>query len=1791
MKRLVIILACLLLPLGVLPAQELKKEWKEYKRIARRDRPRDQIDKLHEIRALSLKRRLPEDLIETCEMEFYVKSRQDWKSTDSLKQALCEIVESYGEPMLTYRWLANGYYSGKSPDEQWDYAKAHRAQLEAGYHPALLGRKISLLQGREADDIHSDFEWILWDRLTRSWSLIPDSEEYRLLDELIGDRYPARPYLSYLTADVAEDRLSAMQALVEQYAGDPFRFIPEKEVLEKRWQLLQNNDKAAEADFKALLDDVLAFEKAEALAKGINRRKNLSVAQIRDALRGSSLNIGFKNDSIVLTGRNFDGGKLEFKSDEHRQTVSFRHRDERLYVLDTVTVPIPVLPDGTYSVYCERYGVRITYQKHTLSLAVRRQGDDFAVYVADYQTGEPVPSATLRLINPKNDKKVLEQEVSLNGFTALPADFQKKLGKKAYRLEARWGERRSSFVSVGKLITKEQETPPATLHARVFKDRGAYRPGDTLKAKAVLFEGDLRDRVKTLPAGKDVQVWIFNAEREKVADIDLKTNAFGSVVWDFPIPAGGRNGLWDIEVVYKERSLARYSFRVDDFVLPTFEMTFDQQEKPFLPDSLFEVSGKVVSYSGHPADGIAVDGVVTRYNNEVWKGQVTIDKDGAFRIPLKLSESGDYRLNLKATDLTGETRDFEYQFTVSYRLSLQVELENAVSGDFDFSFRGSKLEKAVLTESVARFVWTVKSEKEPVRLPVTYRLLNAYGKLFRKGTSDETLELDLSDCPDGLYFLQGTVLIGVAHARVDLPVLKISSGQVASVRSVFLAGETEIEYGERIQARLGAGDGPLWAVATLAAPDGSVLESRLVHLDGGQSLSDLGFTYKGTYPDAVRLEVFYFRDSEQVTHEAVYHRVRHSMDLPLSFSRFEDRTRPGAPCTLSLQTEPGVEAAVAVFDKSLDAMGPNVWRAVEPLQPTFRKSWSQSIAGKVSGERILHQTGASGQVWGVVIDEDGMPVVGASVIVEGTPQGVMSDLDGRFFLDVPVGTLLEISCIGYGSAYESAASGMEVVLKEDTMFLEETVVIGYGVQRKSVLTGSVAEDLSGRVAGVQVRGVSNVLRLGGRGASGIYGSRSPRDLTIVPEGVYEDEMPELSEEVFRTTFSEALAFEPCLYPDKDGKVDVTFKTSDKLSTYHVNVFAHDPAMRNAVLQRDFVVTVPVKISVTAPRYLYEEDRYVLSASVSNISEEDLSGRLYLKVEMDDAVEDRQPTYAQAADLTVPAGGTAAALFTVTAPPSFQPSFVGWWDDPHFDLRLVFEGDGFTDALRLSVPVNRAEQMLTECHSALAGPEAADSLRRMFVNVPGDRAEMTVRTLREVAEEGLAQWTAPEDPDALSRSADFYARALLGRDTTGTLAPLMALRNEDGGFAWTEGMDSSPVVTATLLERFAVLRDKGIAIPDMTKTVQYLDYSQFGNWFPFWCGGLSDDQYMDIRAMWASVPFDLSGVEQKAVRRFRLKDFRRFARKYLTPGRYDYANGWILDKARRVRTLQNLLASEAGIALGKAWGETLLTASRFEKSISNDLVSLEQYAVRHPSGGLYYPNAVLPFRSLLSSEVYAHTLLSGLLGGPVSDGVRLWLALQNETQSWTGDPAYVDALQVILSSSDELLDRRIVTLTASGTVPFKDIQASGTEMRIERKFYLEGQDGKRTELQPGDTLVVGDKVIASYELWSKENRSFVRIDAFREACFVPADQLSGPVASSFPIRIDGVWSRMAQCYRDIRVDRTAWWLDVCPEETTHWEEAFFVTQAGTFTAPVLTVESLYAPQYRANAAYRGTLTAE
>lgn len=106
--------------------------------------------------------------------------------------------------------------------------------------------------------------------------------------------------------------------------------------------------------------------------------------------------------------------------------------------------------------------------------------------------------------------------------------------------------------------------------------------------------------------------------------------------------------------------------------------------------------------------------------------------------------------------------------------------------------------------------------------------------------------------------------------------------------------------------------------------------------------------------------------------------------------------------------------------------------------------------------QVVATSKATATVSGVVKDEAGNPIIGASVVEKGTTRGVSTDLDGKFSFKAAPGATLQISYLGYGSKTVKASSNMEVVLMEDNALLEELVVVGYGQQKKVNLTGAVA---------------------------------------------------------------------------------------------------------------------------------------------------------------------------------------------------------------------------------------------------------------------------------------------------------------------------------------------------------------------------------------------------------------------------------------------------------------------------------------------------------------------------------------------------------------------------------------------------------------------------------------------------------------------------------------------------------------------------------------------------------------
>lgn len=690
--------------------------------------------------------------------------------------------------------------------------------------------------------------------------------------------------------------------------------------------------------------------------------------------------------------------------------------------------------------------------------------------------------------------------------------------------------------------------------------------------------------------------------------------------------------------------------------------------------------------------------------------------------------------------------------------------------------------------------------------------------------------------------------------------------------------------------------------------------------------------------------------------------------------------------------------------------------------------------------------------------------------------------------------------------------------------------------------------------------------------------------TVMEEEFAADEAVAGSITAVREDFASTVAWEPFLRSDKDGRIEFSFRNADKLSTYYVQLFAHDRQIHNSVLRREMKVTLPVKISAVEPLFLHDGDRYVARVTISNSSEGSVGGKVSIRLLDGKDYRNGKEMASRSGHLEVKGGGSASFECEVQAK-----------DIDNLGLLASFTPDAEdsgSDAVFVSIPVYPAVQTIMESHSALfkAGMDRDSlirALRGKFVNADGSAASAGEISILQMLRDAVPALTVPSSDEALSLSEALYADWLLTKipgadrmtdsqrdDVTGRL---VAARNPDGGFGWFRGMSSSPVVTATLLERFAKMGAgcPGALAPVLPDAVRFLDRSFLRDSArPLWCGGLSLEQYLYVRSLFPDVKPDTDGARD-------LKAFRKAARDYLVPSGQRGLNGLIFAKARRMKTLKALLDREGGDGLADFFGIKLLSGPRMRNSLEKDILSLTEYAEPHNSGGMYYPNAVLPWRGLLESELYAHSMLCDLLADcgqdSIAEGIRLWIMVQKETQQWESDPAYIEALASVLAGSAETLQTKVIALTLSVSRPFRQVKAAGNGFSISREYRRDGKP-----LREGDLLHVGDKISATYNIWSEENRSFVRLTAPRCAAFRPVEQKSGHYGwMARPLSVSGWASFTPQGYRSVLADRTEFWFDSYPEEKTSITEEFFVTQEGCFQAPAVEIESLYAPHYRAN----------
>lgn len=294
-------------------------------------------------------------------------------------------------------------------------------------------------------------------------------------------------------------------------------------------------------------------------------------------------------------------------------------------------------------------------------------------------------------------------------------------------------------------------------------------------------------------------------------------------------------------------------------------------------------------------------------------------------------------------------------------------------------------------------------------------------------------------------------------------------------------------------------------------------------------------------------------------------------------------------------------------------------------------------------------------ITGVVYDDSGLPLPGASILIKGTNRITTSDFDGNFSIEAVKGEVLAIHYVGMKSELIIIEKNKiyEIMLEADA-YLEEVVVIGEGYNKtrtKATTTSTIItvssdtfetqpdnillKSLQGNASGISIRGASsisnggnplfivdgkqvdddtfrklqaeniasiNVLR--GAGATSIYGSRAVNGVAIITT---KNAIKELTQVKTRTNFNETAFFYPHLKTDSDGKFSFNFTNPESLTSWKLRLYGHNKRAESGYFESTIISQKDVMVQTNMPRFVREKDTISISAKVVNMTPETKSG--------------------------------------------------------------------------------------------------------------------------------------------------------------------------------------------------------------------------------------------------------------------------------------------------------------------------------------------------------------------------------------------------------------------------------------------------------------------------------------------------------------------------------------------------------------------------------------------------------
>ena len=1562
-----------------------------------------------------------------------------------------------------------------------------------------------------------------------------------------------------------------------------------------------------------------------------NRSSRDSIPVTVDVKNTNSFNINvYRIPDELVSEHVFTESMLELVK-QYPMTVQGNIPFNQSYIKKT----LPPLPYGAYILCSDNlstdeksekkekfYNYDILRVTDIAPIIINRIDNNDRIGAVDINTGKPVPGTTIKYDAYKYTGTM--GTTGSDGLVSAPKFYDNKnTGEKNIAFSGLDVHAIKGDDKYGKSITyhKMYKGSREWKKADFYTDLGVYRPGETIHWAAILYHTDINDGRYPLE-NHYVTVYFMDKNREPIDTLTAVADAFGRVEGSFVVPKDRMNGNFILIMRSGHNSsygdiLDTHYVKVSEYKTPTFTVSFPDNRSCFTYGQPVKITGKAETYSGMPVANTKVRlsliqkewswswwRRISDDGNHLMDTTVTTDAQGMFSFTyepnLFYENKGgstrrwshySYKVVATATTDAGETQEESTTFIVGMRRGIQLLSEN------NDIYRNDKPIKLPLeyntTDENNPSTWcTWEITRDGDEKPVKTGNLN---------TSDPTI--DLTDLSSGEY-------------RLKIHILDAEPGEddVDVERNIVLYRKTDKQAPIK--------DCPLW----FSPEDKSVDKNNTGHINIGVSTPKAYIYYVASTTSKVIAEgwLTYNKGMNDFTvplpkepgadvivdfvtyygtklwnEEILFTNPYKAETLNITATSFRDKLAPGdiEHWTFSLTDQNGKPhqgaMLIDMFDKALTSIAPNYW---------YFSNWrKQGYCGNLSALELNGQSSTHINWIGKMLS---------------SPNGIYAQLPSLY-------------------TYGQSIFGRHLGREDDRYLLGGVADVSRGFETRAMpmaKNAEIAYDVAERAEGSQEQ-----------------------------EEVSVDEQ-NLDKVILREQDVKTALWQPMLTSDKNGNISIEFEVPNFNTTWITQAVAWDEKMVGSKWIAEVLTQKPLMVRSNMPRFLRQGDKAALAATVQNATDQAAacdavielfdprSGDIYATrkfnlqldpmgsqaVTIDWLVPDTismagfrikaaNGRYGDGEQVMVPVLTTISPV--IETEPFYIEAAQGHYETalPQFpaDARVTLEYcDNPTWYCVLALPTIFSDNYYVATHAAhsLFALQVAQGVAKSqpqikeavtywkqheedstLVSMLQKNQDLKIGTLL------ASPWMRDADRQTLrmSKLSELFDEAIVKKEYEKIMTTLQSLQMSDGGFTWYlyPGCKSNIWTTGTVLE--------------LIGEIKHLGY-------------LPDDSRLTSMVNRALRYYDEESVElYESCKKYSKNPLERFTSFAYVRSLYPEVKQSKASAKLMKDVLKYMNKSwSKGITLKeKAYYAMTLNRNGYEKTASNIIESIRQFAIVKPSLGMYWDNLQTGYGWWEYDKVaYTSTILQAMSEVDPRqqeiDQVRKWMLLMKQSNDWGSYSLASDAVYSILCTGSQWLERGttpsitvageplnldkmaqwlgyfrttlpatttgnvVIDRTGSGPAwgavysqfkaPMTEIKENAIEeVSISKEYYVYAQDGT---LRQATSFKVGDKVKVRVIIKTNKDMDFVTITDERAACFEPVDQLSGYRVE------DRTWF-----YQETKDTQTNVFFNSLDKGTHIIGYDVWVTNPGEFTSGIATIQCQYAPQLTAHSAGKSITT--